>query len=85
MGVSNLTALSDKYSWLSGVKSIPTVVLGFIEAYLPAIMLIVFFAVLPMILLAFSKAQGIEAQSWLQKSVIHKVRRGSQLRTMFLC
>lgn len=35
-------------------------------------MLVVFFAVLPLILLAFSKAQGIEAHSWLQKSVIHK-------------
>jgi hypothetical protein len=73
MALSNLQGLAEKWpSALSGINSIPSVILGFIQAYLPALLLVVFFAVLPLILLAFSKAQGIEAHSWLQKSVIHK-------------
>jgi len=72
MGVANLSGLAEKYSWLSGVNDIPSVILGFIEAYLPAVLLSVFFSILPLILLWFSKEQGIEAHSWLQRSVIHK-------------
>jgi len=72
MGVANLRGLAGKWSWLSGINDIPNVILGFIEGYLPVLVLLVFFALLPKILLAFSKAQGIEASSWLQKSVINK-------------
>lgn len=39
---------------------------------MPSLALIIFMAILPMILLALSKQQGIEAKSWQEGSVLVK-------------
>jgi hypothetical protein len=44
-GLANIQAIGDQYGFGSYVAQIPTVILGFIQAYLPAIMIVIFFIV----------------------------------------
>lgn len=70
--IANLKSLQEQLTFLRPVNDLPGPILGFIEGFLPALVLIIFFILLPIILLALSKAQGIEANSWLQRSVMTK-------------
>jgi len=57
------------FSWL---LDLPPVIAGFLSAYLPTIVLIVFNILLPGILTAFAKNEGIKSNSQLMTAVLSK-------------
>lgn len=56
--ISNIDALSKKYSWLHWLQKIPTSIFGVIQGLLPAVALAVLMALLPIILRLVAKKSG---------------------------
>eukprot|EP00054_Salpingoeca_dolichothecata_P014176 m.79523 g.79523 ORF g.79523 m.79523 type:complete len:798 (+) comp20860_c0_seq3:205-2598(+) len=71
--LTTLEALSENLSFLDGVNDLPAVVVGFLEGFLPTLALIIFMAILPMIMLAFAKGQGIPFISAIHISALQKL------------
>lgn len=70
--LTTLEALSERAPWLEPIAKSNPVVKGFLEGFLPSLALLVFNIILPMVLLALARIQGIEAYSWMQISVFRK-------------
>ena len=70
--LANLSSLPAKVHFLSFINDIPASVLGIIDGYLPPLVLTVFNILLPKILAAITRLQGVESASRLQNGVLHK-------------
>ena len=70
--LANLSTLPQKLSFLSFINDIPSAVLGIIDGYLPPLVLTIFNILLPKILAAITRLQGVESASRLQNGVLHK-------------
>jgi hypothetical protein len=56
--VSNINYLADRFSWLEWILKIPTVILGVVTGLLPAVMLAVLMALVPIFCRFLAKAAG---------------------------
>ena len=70
--IANLSTLPGKVHFLSFINDIPSAVLGIIDGYLPPLVLTIFNILLPKILAAFTRLQGVESESRLQNGVLYK-------------
>jgi hypothetical protein len=56
--ISNIPYLTDRFSWLAWINSIPTVILGLITGLLPTIMLAVLMSLVPVFCRFAAKTAG---------------------------
>lgn len=56
--ISNITTLSNTYSWLAWINKIPSPILGVVSGLIPTILLAVLMALLPIILRLLAKFAG---------------------------
>ena len=73
--VSSLTSLqelSKRLPFLEPVVDANPVVKGFLEGFLPALAMIIFMSILPLILRVMGIAQGIQAETWLDLFIFRR-------------
>jgi hypothetical protein len=68
--MSGLLLRHDHYS--EKELFVDSCICGYVQAYLPQLALIIFLALLPMLLLALSKAEGIPSQSHISRAAAGK-------------
>lgn len=71
--LSTLDQLAKQFPFLDFVTDLSPGLKGFLQGFLPTLVLLVFNIVLPKILLVMSVIEGIEAVSWLQMAVLRKL------------
>ncbi|KYQ92624.1 hypothetical protein DLAC_06620 [Tieghemostelium lacteum] len=73
-GFSNLATLSSisAFSWIVDIIELSPVLTGFLQGFLPNLVLIIFMALLIPIITAVSRAQGFFSQSSIDRSVLRK-------------
>eukprot|EP01135_Chromosphaera_perkinsii_P001073 Nk52_evm23s158 gene=Nk52_evmTU23s158 len=71
--LTNLENLASEVSFLDGVQDIPQPVKGWIEGFLPPVVLIVFFILLPPICIALCKVQGLPTVGKLWRGAFMKM------------
>ncbi len=62
----------DHIKWLRWIPDFSPALTGLLEGFLPGAILILFMMLIPIILLAMAKYQGVPANSWQQRSVLRK-------------
>merc|ERR1712065_84633 len=70
--IANFNKLAETIPALKPVVNFSPVLTGLLQAMVPTILLVVFMALLPKILLQFGKRQGLTSESELAKSVMRR-------------
>ncbi|KNC53885.1 early responsive to dehydration protein [Thecamonas trahens ATCC 50062] len=68
--MANFNKLAETFPVLEPVITFSPALIGFVQALVPTILLLVFMSLLPKILLTFGKKEGIASNAELQKSVM---------------
>ena len=71
--LTSLQALSDTIPFLASVVDISPILRGFLEGFLPTLALLIFMAILPSLMMFFSKTEGIPTITGCTVSAITKM------------
>ena len=70
--ISNIRSVCNTYHWLHWVCTLPGVVVSFIQGFLPTVLLVVLFLLVPIVMRMLARLEGIPQKTGVELSLMDR-------------